>query len=501
LEALRQRALLLELTPVLIRDAEDRIIYWNRSAELLYGFGREQALGRISHDLLQTKLPEPLERILARLRTGRQWQGDLRQVRSDGARITVSSEWVAYLDQAGELEAVIEVNHEITDRKRAEDALASTTARFDSIIRSAMDAIITTDASQAIVLFNPAAERMFGVTAAEVLGQSLERLLPPRYRGAHAGHVEEFGRTGATARRMGALGKIYGLRANGEEFPIEASISKVGSGTEMLYTVILRDITHRERAERELNDAQAALQKHLAGLEQSVAERTARLRESNDELEAFSYSLSHDMRAPLRAIHTFTSIVLEDHGAEMPPPATEMLHRVIAAADRMNRLMNDVLAYSRVSRQSVVLRPMVLEQLIQSVIVEHPELHAANIHVETPLLPVQGDEASLTQCLVNLLSNATKFVPPGVKPEIRVRTEPSGDMVRLCVEDNGIGIELRDQSKLFTLFHRVQSDYEGSGLGLAIVKRAAERMGGSVGVISERGKGSRFWIELQRGRA
>jgi PAS domain S-box-containing protein len=381
-DTLRQQSLMLELTPVLMCDGEQRITYWNRSAELLYGFTREEALCRTCHELLQTRFPEPLEGILARVRSGRQWQGELSQVRSDGRRITVASEWISYLGAGGELEAIIEVNHEITDRKLAEESLAKVTARFEGIIASAIDAIISIDAQQKIVLFNPAAARLFGVPAEEALGQSLSRFIPERFRGAHTHHVEKFGQTGVSTRRMGALGTVSGLRANGEEFPIEASISQVEVGGEKLFTVILRDITERQRAEQDLREAQAALEVHAETLEKTVAERTAQLRETVAELEAFSYSLSHDMRAPLRAIHTFTHIVLDDYAKTLGADATDLLKKSLGAAHRMDRLIQDVLAFSRVSRQPIELRPVDVERLVLATMLERPELQAPGIDIK-----------------------------------------------------------------------------------------------------------------------
>ena len=494
---LRRQALLLEMTPVLLSDPENRILYWNRAAEVMYGFTGEQALGKLSHELLATQFPEPLERILERLRAGGPWQGEVCHVRSDGKKINVATEWIALLDERGVLEAIIQVNTEITGRKQAEAALVGTTARFDAIITSAMDAIISVDARQQIVLFNPAAEQMFGLESKAALGQSLDRFIPERFRKAHRRHVEEFGETGASSRRMGALGTISGVRANGEEFPIEASISHVEVEGEQLFTVILRDITQRERDEEALRQAQAELAAHAENLEHIVARRTAQLRESIAELEAFSYSLSHDLRAPLRAINSFTQIFLEDYGATLTPDGKELLSRAQAAAGRMERLMQDVLAFSRVVRQPIELKPVDLEKLVLDIVVERPELQAADIRLEGPLLPMLGHEASVIQCLTNLLSNAVKFVEKGVKPRVRLSTERVGNNVRLWVTDNGIGIPPEAQRKVFEIFQRLSSNYEGSGIGLAIVKKAIDRMGGRAGVDSEPGKGSRFWIELK----
>ena len=490
--------LLLELTPVLVRQPDDRIIYWNRSAEVLYGFTAQQAIGKKSHELLQTTFPEPANRIWARLRAGRQWQGELRQMRSDGQCIHVASEWIPYLDDEGQLHAVIEVNKEITDRKQAEEALAHAIARFNGIINSAMDAIISVDASQHIVLWNPAAEKMFGVTATEAIGAPIERFIPERFRHAHVRQVEKFGETGVSERRMGRLGIVSGLRAGGEEFPVEASISQVVVGGDKLYTIILRDNSEGQHSGQALRDAREALRVHALNLEKVVADRTAQLRQSLAELEAFSYSLSHDLRAPLRAISSFTRIVLLDYGKEMKPEATEMLERVLASAERMDRLMQDVLAFSRVGRNPVDLHTVDTEKLVRTLIAERPELQppASAIQVESPLLPVYGNEASLTQCVTNLLNNAVKFVDPGSVPRVRVYTELRDKRIRLWVEDNGIGVPEDMRHKLFEIFQRLHVGYEGTGIGLAIVKKAAERIGGTVGAEPRPGGGTRFWIEL-----
>ncbi len=256
----------------------------------------------------------------------------------------------------------------------------------------------------------------------------------------------------------------------------------------------------RKRAERELCHAQAELRDYAENLEQTVAERTARLRESVTELEAFSYSLSHDMRGPLRSIQSFAQLVLEDCGPAVGDAGREYLNRVVTSAQRLDRLISDVLAYSRVSREEIKLEPVNIDKLVRDIIHERRELQEPNaeVEIEGALLPVLGSEASLTQCVTNLLGNAVKFVARGVRAHVRVRCEPVDNQVRLWVEDNGIGIEPDWQQRIFDIFQRSHQgcEYEGTGIGLAIVRKAVERMCGQVGVESQPGKGSRFWLQL-----
>lgn len=256
----------------------------------------------------------------------------------------------------------------------------------------------------------------------------------------------------------------------------------------------------RRKSALALAQAKSQLEEHTRNLERAVAERTAKLRESVEELEAFSYSLSHDMRAPLRAITSFSEILESRFGERLGREGKDLLDRVISAAARLDRLIRDVLAYSRITLAPIERMPLDAEKLIRQIVNEHPSFQEPNaeIAIETPLLPFVGHEASLTQCIYNLLSNAIKFMPKGTKPRIRIWTEPVESYVRLWVEDNGIGIPAEAKNRMFLMFQRFHSSaaYEGTGIGLAIVRKAVERMGGKAGVESEPGKGSRFWLLL-----
>ncbi len=285
------------------------------------------------------------------------------------------------------------------------------------------------------------------------------------------------------------------------------------------------EIAERRRVEEALREAQAQLRAEAEHLEQAVADRTSELRTSVGELEAFSYSVAHDLRAPIRAIHGFTQMAIEMSREEVGPAAAELMQRIIKAAIRMDGLIQDVLSLSQVIRQPIEIKSVDVDALVRVLIEERAELSLpqAKIHVDGPLLPMLGHETTLGQCLTNLLGNAVKFVELGVVAQVRVWTEelavPVGHLsdpasaataasipaprplVRLWVEDRGIGIAPGAHKAIFEIFQRLNSSttYVGSGIGLAIVRKAIERMGGRVGVESAPGKGSRFWLELPKG--
>ena len=247
------------------------------------------------------------------------------------------------------------------------------------------------------------------------------------------------------------------------------------------------------------------LEKQAAELERRVIERTRELSEVNVELEGYVRSVSHDLRAPLRAVHGFGNMLLEETGHKLGKTEREYVERIVSASGRMVALVRDLLDYSRLGREDVHVRPIDLLHVVeeaQDLLQTELDDRRAKIEIQTPLLPIVGHHSSLVQTVVNLLSNAAKFVAKGVEPRIRVRTEAAGDRVRFWVEDNGIGIPPADQERMFRMFERlnVASQYPGTGIGLAIVRRAVERMGGTMGVESNPGEGSRFWIELPRAK-
>jgi two-component system, sensor histidine kinase and response regulator len=224
------------------------------------------------------------------------------------------------------------------------------------------------------------------------------------------------------------------------------------------------------------------------------------LKIANSELEAFSYTVSHDLRAPLRSLSGYVGVLLEDYGSRLDENGRDHLFALDRAAKRMDALTRDLLAYARVARESVTLEPVRLQPLLDSVlsVTGAGKKNPVKFIIAPELADVMGHHFLLEQCLSNLINNAAKFVSPGVTPEIRVRTEPRGSQVRLWIEDNGIGIDPSYHHKIFSMFERVGNlhQYEGTGIGLAIVHRAVQRMGGACGVESAPGQGSRFWVDL-----
>jgi signal transduction histidine kinase len=236
-------------------------------------------------------------------------------------------------------------------------------------------------------------------------------------------------------------------------------------------------------------------------LEDRVRARTAELQERNEELEAFGYSISHDLRAPLRAMEGFSQALLEDYGDRLDATGREYAERVVTATRRMDQLIRDLLAYSRVTRSDVRLGRLDLGRLVRMAVEQldaEVRSRQARIEIEPPLPPVVGHEATLAQVIANLLANGMKFVPPERSPTIRVRAERRDGFVRCWIEDNGIGIAPEHHERVFRIFERLHrtEDYPGTGIGLAIVRKGVERMGGRVGLDSTVGAGSRFWVEL-----
>ena len=481
---------------VIATDTVGHVTFLNPVAERLTGWRAEEAVGkpletvfRIINESTRATVETPVAKVLR--------EGGIVGLANHTVLITRDGIERPIDDSAAPirlgpktLDGVVLVFRDVADRRAAELAAV----RLAAIVDGSDDAIIGKTLKGIITNWNPGAERLFGYTASEMIGQSILKLLPPD-------RVNEEAQILARLQRGERVDHFESVRQRKDGSLVDVSITispiRDKDGTIVGASKIARDISIIKLAQEKLR-----LQAHE--LELKVRERTARLEETVAELESFSYSLSHDMRAPIRAIQSFTEIVLSDFGDKIPD-GVGYLQKVINAAGRMDRLIQDVLSFARVSRSDIKLGPVETDKLVREIIHERPELHepSANVTVKGRLPVVIGHDASLTQCLTNLLHNAVKFVAPGVTPQVEVYAEPSGEKgenVRLCVRDNGIGIDAEGREKLFAIFHRLPTahTYQGTGVGLAIVRKAAERMNGSVGLDSTPGQGSTFWIELPK---
>lgn len=387
------------------------------------------------------------------------------------------------------------VVRDLSERAQAKAALETSQARLTGIIESAMDAIVSVNENMVVVLFNAAAEQMFGCPISEALGQPLDRFLPDRFHNEHQKYIRAFGQTGVTNRTMGALGDIMGRRMDGTEFPIEASISQVEADGSKIYTAILREITGRKQAEahsQQLNEA----------LEQRVAERTAQLAAANNELEAFAYSVSHDLRAPLRAIDGYTRILEEDYEPFLDAEGRRVCAVVRDEAQRMGQLIDGLLTFSRLSRLEMKHSSINNRQLVDSVLESlSPPTERQQLDLRiAPLPQAMGDPALIRQVWHNLLANALKFSSKRPRAIIEIRGEERENDVLYSVRDNGAGFDMRYADKLFGVFQRLHSEreFEGTGVGLAIIQRIIHRHNGRVWVESEPDQGATFYFTLPR---
>lgn len=358
--------------------------------------------------------------------------------------------------------------------------------RLQAVLDHASDAVISVDAGQRVHFFNQAAAAVFGVTADEAIGQPLDRFIPPQRQLAHRLHVESFRRTGGTARRMGRLHELAGQRANGEIFPIEASISRSGEGEGMLMTVVLRDISG-------LRSAEAAHQAQL------------RAEAGRQAMSEFVARMSHEMRTPLNAVLGFSQLLQGDEHEPLAPGQAQRVEQIRAAGWHLLRLIADASDLSIV--EAGALRLEVSRVALGAVIDEalaicETQARARGIRVhrhdrDGEHLYVDGDALRLRQALINVLSNAVKYNRDGGAIDIRAARD--GERVQLEVSDTGLGMTREQLAHLYEPFNRLGRERdvaEGTGIGLVLTRQLVERMNGRLEIDSESGRGTRVRINL-----
>jgi len=363
----------------------------------------------------------------------------------------------------------------VVERVRAEERLRLSEAKFAGIMSISSDAVVSVDEDQRITFFNLGAEQIFGYTAEEALGQHLDILIPERLREVHRQHVKEFGKGPIVARRMGERGQITGRRKNGEIFPADASISKLEVAGRKIFTAVLRDVTERVRAEEEL----------------------AR---SNAELEQFAYVASHDLQEPLRMVASYTQLLARRYGDRLDDDAREFIGFAVDGVTRMQALINDLLAFSRVGTRGGTFVPTPADSVLQRTLVNlGPSIEESGATVTHHDLPtVTVDAMQLGQVFQNLIGNALKFHRPNEPPRVHISARRGTDEWIFTVSDQGIGIAPEYADRIFVLFQRLHSraEYPGTGIGLAICKKIVERHGGRIWFDSTPGEGTAFHFSI-----
>jgi PAS domain S-box-containing protein len=480
----RRLAELLDLTQdaIFVRSLEGKINYWNLAAERLYGWQSNEVLGRESNDILKAEFPKPLSELDAEVLKGGSWEGELVHHHRDGAKIIVSSRWVLRRNAAGTPEAILESNRDITQRVREEK-------KFREFLESAPDAMVIVDRDGHIQLVNAQAEKLFAYAREELIGQAVEILMPQRFRNSHVKYRAGYSQSPRT-RAMGVGLEPRGLRKDGTEFPIEINLSPLETAEGMLVSSTIRDVTERHLAEERI-------QKLNTELQQKVAEISA----VNNELETFSYSVSHDLRAPLRHIDGFARILLEEHAQELSKDGLHDLDRIVSAVNHMGHLVDDLLNLARIGRKEMARQRVDLDELVRQVLAELPQEERTR-EIEwriEPLPPVDGDAGLLKLAFFNLLSNAAKFTRTRQPAVIEVGTSGSPEAPVIFVRDNGVGFDPQYADKLFGVFQRLhrQEDFEGTGIGLATVQRIIHRHGGEIWVEAALDRGATFFLTLK----
>jgi PAS domain S-box-containing protein len=455
----------------------------NDAAIAHYGYSRAEFLALSVKDIRPEEDVARLLEALTQAKPNLEKAGIWRHRKKDGTVMDVELA-VKDIRFEGHPARLVIVN-DVTKHLRAEQALLESEHRLASIISSAMDGIITVDAAQRIVLFNTAAEKIFGYSAFEVIGESLDRLLPERFRQAHRHHVDEFGQTKTTKRSMGRLGAISGVRAGGEEFPMEASISQVESDGQKFYTVILRDITEKKRLEAQFLRAQRM-----------------------ESIGTLAGGIAHDLNnllAPMLMAVQMLQLKFTDEQSQ------KMLQLLRANAERGAEMVKQILSFARgVEGERLALQARHLIKEVVKILKEtFPKSIEINFFVAPDLWPITGDATQLHQVLMNLCINARDAMPEGGKLHIRAENKTldetyalmipgarPGRYVLLTISDTGVGIAPENLGRIFDPFFTTKELGKGTGLGLATVQGIVKGHGGFVNVYSEAGNGTEFRVYL-----
>jgi PAS domain S-box-containing protein len=498
--ALQSTALEAAANAIVITDRNGTILWVNPAFTRLTGYTAEEAMGQ-NPRLLKSGLQEPsfYARLWETISSGHVWSEQVLNRRKDGTLYTEEMT-ITPVRSNGAISHFIAIKQDVTDRRRAEEQLRYQFQLLQSITEGAAESIFVTNDDGCVTFMNPEAERTFGFTPAELIGRPLHESVHHHYPDGRP-----FPRSDCALGRAYSVGEVgrnleyVFFRKDGTPVTLMGSYAPLHAGGKRIGAVtIVRDITERKRAE----DAIAQLN---AELEQRVVERTAELEAANKELEAFGYSVSHDLRAPLRAVSGFSKAVLEDFGPSLPVKGQEYLQRVQTGAQRMAELIEDLLRFSRLSRQPLSKQTINTAKLVGEVIGElTAELQGRQLDLRIgDLPPCHGDPTLLKQVWINLLSNALKYTRGRTPAIIEVGGISEQDTLVYFVRDNGTGFDMRYADKLFGVFKRLHraEEFEGTGVGLAIAQRIIHRHRGRIWPEAAVDHGATFSFTLPAGVA
>ena len=469
------------------KNLDGIITNWNKGAKRIYGYSAEEVIGQPVSILTPPERSNETLQIMERLKHGEAIeQYETVGVTKSGEHIHLALTVSPIRHENGSIVGASVIGRDITESKRGQEALRRSQQRLQGIISSAMDAIITVDSSQRILVFNNAAEHIFRRAASEAIGQPLDNFIPQRFREKHRQHIHSFGQTGVTGRSMYSPGMLFALRADGQEFPIEATISQVETGAEKLFTVILRDISARTHLEEELRQSQKI-----------------------EAVGQLAGGIAHEFNNFLGVILGYGELLSEE--ARENESLRRNVAEIKAATQRAASLTRQLLAFSR----KQLLEPKVLD-LNQAIWETHKLLRRlvpANIDIIPVLAPIIGqvkvDPGQVQQILINLAVNARDAMPEGGKVVIEtanvdldeeyasqhVGLRP-GSYVMLSVSDTGSGMDAETRAHIFQPFFTTKEPGKGTGLGLSTIYGIIQQSGGYITVESAAGKGTIFRIYL-----
>ncbi len=428
---------------------------------------------------------------------------------------------------------ISEMEQSEEDKKKYQEELSRTKAMFEGLFEFAPDGIIVVDSSGQIVRANKQAERLFGYSTNELTNADHDILLPDRFRKKHKKHRRTY-MTDPHVRPMGTGLELYGRKKDGSEFSVDIALGPLKAKEEMFVIAVIRDVSERKKAEESLRRAhdeldlkvmrrtaelsvtneellaeieerkrtETQLEGYRRQLEEQVAERTTDLIAANKELEAFSYSVSHDLRAPLRHMSGFVER-LQKQIADHPDEKThQYMASIIKVSKKMDKLIQDLLALSHVGSKEMQKRKVNLNALVSEIVQEfNEELKEGQIRWKIDKLPdVLGDESLLRLAIFNLFSNAVKFTRTRLQAEIKMGCTDEDDKISCSISDNGVGFDMKYADRIFGVFQRLhtQDEFEGTGIGLANVQRIIARHGGKVWAEGAVGQGATFYFSLPK---